>query len=462
MRVIVELDVDPFSADDQAEAYVTMARSGVRAGAATVLQVDQSFGVVPIVHTPRVARTETRMMATAAAGVSDEDDDLTFDTLAEEGFAPRPETRAPGDPSEAQTRVLIRGEIPTEDAAETARRLPGLDGRVRRVFSDPLVERCALCRNDSEGTAATVAAALETGLLEERGMTGNGVRVAVVDGGFNVRYLKDHLRANPLDAANSVEFSGAPKPGKQVPDHGTMCAFEVGIAAAQAALIDVPMLQGKALKSLLSDGIRAYAALREALINGLIDGPLVVTNSWAIFDPGTDFDPDHESNYTHTLDHPFNIAVESLVDAGADVLFAAGNCGATCRYPGCRFKAGTDTITGANAHPDVLCVGGVGVDGSVVGYSPIGGTLVHDKPDTLAYTQFDGSGVDGIDGGTSTACPLAAGVVAAIRTVFPTSVVDPRTLIQLVRATSRGVSSPGEAWSPGTIDTKSLLDALPA
>jgi len=241
-----------------------------------------------------------------------------------------------------------------------------------------------------------------------------------------------------------------------------MCAFEVGIAAPEATLIDVPILQGKGLKSLLSDGVRAYASLRDALISGRIDGPLVVTNSWAIFDPATDFPPDHESNYTHTLDHPFNIAVESLVDAGAEVLFAAGNCGSECRYPRCRFTAGSATICGANAQPDVLCVGGVGVDGSTVGYSPFGGTLGQAKPDTLAYTQFDGSEVDDVDGGTSTSCPVAAGVVAAIRSTHPASVVDPRALIELVRTTSRGAQGSGASWTPGTIETKSLLDALPS
>ena len=50
------------------------------------------------------------------------------------------------------------------------------------------------------------------------------------------------------------------------------------------------------------------------------------------------------------------------------------------------------------------------------------GTLISNKPDLAAYTHFLGSQVFGSgqpDSGTSAACPVMAGVVAALRSMYP-------------------------------------------
>src|SRR5208283_2321154 len=111
-----------------------------------------------------------------------------------------------------------------------------------------------------------------------------------------------------------------------------------------------------------------------------------------------------------------------LVAAGADILFAAGNCGATCPDSRCDNPMVPPTINGANSHPDVITVAGVDTNRQVVGYSSMGpGALSQEKPDIASFTHFLGSeafGPGSPDSGTSAACPVMAGVIAALRSTF--------------------------------------------
>jgi subtilisin family serine protease len=146
---------------------------------------------------------------------------------------------------------------------------------------------------------------------------------------------------------------------------------------------------------------------------------LVVNNSWGMFHPTWDFPVGHPGNYSDNANHPFNRIVASLERTGADILFAAGNCGRDC--PDGRCQGVTDRpIYGANSHSQVLSVAGVDVKQQRVGYSSIGpGRLERLKPDVAGYTHFKGSEVYPADGGTSAATPVVAGVVAAVRTARP-------------------------------------------
>src|SRR2546422_7003113 len=58
----------------------------------------------------------------------------------------------------------------------------------------------------------------------------------------------------------------------------------------------------------------------------------------SLFDRSNDAPIGSSENYSANPDHPFNQITGSLVAAGADVFFAAGNCGVPC--PNARCGAG--------------------------------------------------------------------------------------------------------------------------
>ncbi len=212
----------------------------------------------------------------------------------------------------------------------------------------------------------------------------------------------------------------------------------------------------------LSDAVLGFSRLL-ALMTG--DNPppaLVVNNSWGMFHPSWDFPAGIPGNYSDNPEHPFNVIVESLEDAGADILFAAGNCGRECPDARCEGETGQG-IYGANSSASVLCVAGVTIDGVRLGYSTQGpGRLDPDKPDICAFTHFEGSGVYEADGGTSAACPVAAGVVAAVRSRYGPSRLPPQQLRHLMRRSAEDLGLQGfdYDYGYGVIDVEALLGVL--
>jgi hypothetical protein len=200
---------------------------------------------------------------------------------------------------------------------------------------------------------------------------------------------------------------------------------------------------------------------------------LVVSNSWGMYHPSWDFPPGHSGRYFDNPRHPFNLIVASLAAAGADLLFAAGNCGPTCPDGRCLPRpanAQERKIGGANGHPDVLSIAGVDTQRNLVGYSSHGpGVLAPQKPDLAGYTHFLGSEAFGkgvADSGTSTACPVAAGCVASLRTAFPFEPGNPkrspanlRTYIKSVATQWGYPAGRNDKTGHGVIDTSKFDSA---
>lgn len=351
--------------------------------------------------------------------------------------------------------VLLRGTI--DEAAFAAENFTaGAQEGVRGIFADPVIEPIITCAGGPVGNALDVARLLSTRALRNAGMDGSGVLVAIVDTGVNL----EHLRQRGLTPRFSRERSWVPPlqpgqsqlvPGEMPVGHGTMCAYDSLIAAPMGTLLDIAVLAsrrpgGSAMEGLLSDAVAGYSHLLH-LVRGL-GRPgdfhsLVVNNSWGMFQQSWDFPRGHPGNYSHNPRHPFNLIVGTLERAGADLLFAAGNCGRECpdRRCGTERDAG---IYGANSHPAVLCVAGVDVRGERVGYSTRGpGHIDAAKPDVAGYTHFDGSRVYPADGGTSAATPVVAGLVAALRSRYPLGRGrTPAVVRDLLRRTAK---KPGEA-----------------
>lgn len=367
-----------------------------------------------------------------------------------------------------QASFISRGSIPRnalEDLIESADRDPNVVG----VFADPKIEPIATCPSGPVGSDYNVEQALSMSRLQQYGMDGAGVKVVIVDTGVNIGYLNRRGKYPTFDSSLSWSQNPSDQPGNMAVDHGTMCAFDACIAAPQCTIVDHAILKPMAFHGLLSDAVRAYGLLLNYMTSptGPFAGDelprtLVVNNSWGMFHPSWDFPVGDPQNYSDNPSHPFNIIVESLEAAGADILFAAGNCGSQCPDGRCgtAINAG---IYGANSSDAVTCVGGVILNKDRIGYSTEGpGRLVDQKPDITCFTHFAGSGVYAADGGTSAATPVAAGVVAAIRRAVPSSILSPADLRNILRSTAEQQVGSGfnYEYGFGVIDVDAILDEL--
>ena len=381
---------------------------------------------------------------------------------------------------EAST-YLLRGEIDDFDALSRLEEAVKEDPLGMKVFADPKIATVAICPPGPIGSDQNVETLLHTTALQSHNLDGSDVLVAVVDTGINMDYIRSRGKSPNFDAQNSWKPPGVsgtvgewelpplntPQAGLR---HGTMCAYDVCIAAPNCTLLDIALLRSvtpgqTAMEGFLSDAIQAYSRLLQLLANSNPKPPLIVNNSWGMYHPSWDFPVNHPGNYSDNPDHPFNIIVESLDEAGADILFAAGNCGEEC--PDRRCEGVTNqAIYGANSHDKVLCIAGVTVDNERVGYSSKGpGRLAEEKPDFSSYTHFIGSEVFGSgapDSGTSTACPVAAGVIAAIRTARSVDDISPASLRHILRGNSEDLGAQGYdfAHGHGVMNVPNTLAAL--
>jgi subtilisin family serine protease len=351
-----------------------------------------------------------------------------------------------------ESTFLVRGTVPSDKAGqEQALAAAEAHPDIVAVFSDPDIAPYAVyCGAAAVGTAVDVATNLGVAGLATAHLDGHGVDLAIVDTGVNMARLRALGRTARLSSALSWTPAGVTtKPGKHQVDHGTMCAFDATIAAPRARLLDIAVLlsNGTTFAGLLSDAVAAYGHLLTMVRARSKPRALVVSNSWGLFDPSNDFPVGHPGNYSDNPNHPFNIVVSSLEAAGADILFAAGNCGRDCPDGRCNFPS--TPICGANSHPRVLSIGGVDTKQRRVGYSSQGpGRLTPQKPDVMAYTHFQGSGVfaPDPDSGTSAACPVAAGVIAAVRSRHNPAALTPADLRNLVTKTALDLG--GGGWDP--------------
>src|SRR2546429_6633288 len=215
----------------------------------------------------------------------------------------------------------VRVDADGEDSIERLRRDRQAD--IVGVFTDPVVSPfpSAYCADPPVGATADVARRRGVAALRRAGLAGRGVHVAVVETGID---------GSRIPVAGGWAPRPGYAPGSSAPNHGTMVAYDVRIAAPDARILDYALLTSRAgtWAAFLSDAIAAFADLVERV--NAAPGRWVVNNSWGLFDRAGDAPIGSPENYSANPDHPFNQITGALVAAGADVFFAAGDRGAAC------------------------------------------------------------------------------------------------------------------------------------
>jgi hypothetical protein len=283
------------------------------------------------------------------------------------------------------TAVVIRGELdPLEELS--------VNGATVRVFSDPPVRSLDICWDDEPvGDHTYVRTQMRLDELHERGWTGEGVDVAIVDAGICLDLVRADGWSPAIDLARSAVRSGSnqqpfeAKRDSRRPDvqHGAMCASAVGLAAPNSTLLDIAALVPvppedddpgtSPVDAMLSDVIALYAdlAIEREQDSDRRSRPLIASNSWGIENPSVDIAPTgSDGHYRDGPSHPFRNLVQRLTGLGVDLVFAAGNVGDPCPRSGIDpWPPDEPRICGANSYPEVLSVGGVDIGSKRVGYS---------------------------------------------------------------------------------------------
>lgn len=263
--------------------------------------------------------------------------------------------------------------------------------------------------------------------------------------------------------------------------HGMMIARTILDLAPDAVLFDVPLIPPRITADFFSGLSSADAVYRRLLLEILIRrpfprwaGPWIFVNAWAIFDRSVEPAPGDYTENKSPLGHPLiNVVKRAIGLFDFDVIFAAGNCGEFCASSRC---GGVDrgpgrSIWGANALPEVITTGAILTNDMWAGYSSQGpgpniNGLAHDKPDLCAPSNFREANDAAVhNSGTSTACAMTAGIVAALRSkpTWHQNSVPPATMHLALTRSAR--KTQGTGWNGrlghGILNAVAAMSKLP-
>ncbi len=327
------------------------------------------------------------------------------------------------------TRLAIAIEHDAARTAELARRLN--DSNVTLNADLPIAMCDSWCPSggvDRFGYQTDARDIMGGAALAAANALGAGVNVLVVDQGLN---------RNALMPRYGGGFDGTiPHGTAKVSGHGMMVARNVMALAPQAIFWDAPLIPDEIenVSTFISSAANAMNAILDTIEQQRAAGvaaylrPWVITNSWAVYDRRTDRSPPND--YVNNPNHAFNLAMDRADQIRLDLVFAAGNCGGICPKARCGpdDRGPGQSILGANSHGKVLTVGAVRTDALWIGYSSQGpgqSNLAHDKPDVCAPSNFvEAFDYSVVNSGTSTSAALAAGGIAALRSLAR---FDPQT-----------------------------------
>ena len=312
---------------------------------------------------------------------------------------------------------------------------------------------------------------------DTKNLRGRNVNVVIVDQGLDKQALGTNYGGG-WPVHSTLPGSAKSPPGSNRRPHGMMIAHNVLAVAPEATLFDLPMVPPRIIEVeqfFLHTADAAFRSMLDSIAQfragNQWPGPWVLVNAWAIFDRTHEYPA---GSYTNDPNHPFNQMISEAVDTGIDIVFCAGNCGQFCPDMRCgAFDQGPgSSIFGANCHPKVLSVGAVRTDTLWLGYSSQGpgqvgfGARGHDKPDLCAPSQFhETDDAYTTNGGTSAACALSGGVIAALRSnpTWNSTAVPPERLKKVLNETARKTNGPN--WNNrlgnGILNAEAAFRKLP-
>jgi hypothetical protein len=293
------------------------------------------------------------------------------------------------------------------------------------------------------------------------GTQGSGspkVNVVIIDQGLNMAAIQS---THPYSWGGGWRHGNIAPGSAERTSHGMLIARNVLDVAPDAVVYDMPLIPKPIITRIPLFASDADAAYHYLLLCIYFlrqfprwSGPWVLVNAWAIFDRSSEHPlGDYTENTNPQLiGHRLNnIIASAALQDHVDVVFAAGNCGGFCPAPRCgKVDRGPGrSIWGANSSSAVITVGAVLTNETWLGYSSQGPgqTRLGDyKPDFCAPSQFSETTDASVSNtGTSAACGLTAGVVAALRKRWDASRVPPQTLKQVLIDTTR--KSQGPEWN---------------
>jgi hypothetical protein len=320
------------------------------------------------------------------------------------------------------------------------------------------------------GTRRAAEHLIRSDKLKQLGATGEGVNVAIIDRGLNATELTNMKAKFGPGFGTAKQKPNTAPPGS----HGMMIARNIFKIAPEVTFFDCPLLPPHIsnIQSFLIDAEVAYATMLLDILTTR-PGQWVFVNAWALYDRTSEA---VTGDYTNNPENPFNLLVGLAVSMGIDVLFCAGNCGEFCPSARCGVtdRGPGNSIFGANSHPEVITVGAVRTDGIWLGYSSQGPgqpKLALDKPDICAPSQFcETEDAHTVNTGTSAACALTAGVVAAMRSKWDSKTVTPSQMKDILKGAARKniVSTVRESrlnearLGKGILNVESALECLMA
>ncbi len=434
--------------------------------------------------------------------------------------APPPGVVAPSREDLLDQLPSLIAAVGFDDLAKATRFFARVTAKGDRFASDPPITALGAAWNpyaDSPPLFHTRPAALglmRAEALETRNLRGQGVNLVFFDEGISGAALAARFtRLSRGAAAPPLQFEGGwnvAQPTGLLPEltfkkdwdtaepgfdkrqagrasptsHGTMVALNALSLAPAARIFDLPMLPDR-IRNVIAFASSAAAALTWAQSDIAVwmadayPGPWVFCHAWGVIDRRLEGPAGgYTSNPTSPLHRRVRIIDEALRQ---DQVFAAGNGGQFLPHPQCGpgdIGPGR-SILGVNSSPHVLTAGAVRADGGWIGYSSQGpgqrefheaivaipGPV--EKPDLCAPSHFaEPDDAAWISSGTSAACGMAAGAVAALRSPgSPLAALSPAALRAHLRAT---------AWKPpgaaagydirlghGILDLEAALQAPP-